>query len=332
MEKENEQKSKKVWILALVLAILIGLIGFYIGQENGRNLPSTSRHYSENKVIATIGDTKIKEKELKNVMEPLFYMNGKNKMSKDEIDYYEQNMIDHIVNTEMIYKKACEEKFKLDKKTIDSQYKNYIETVSKTFGLDEKSYLKKFKITKDEMRKSIEKEALAAKYIDENSKVDDKQIKDYYNKHKDEFKQISASHILIKNIDDNGKRLEDKKIKENKKLSEEILKKSLEGEDFASLAKRYSEDSTSQNGGDLGYFGKGKMVLGFEKAAFSLNNGQIYPSIVETKYGYHIIKKTGEKEISLGEIKDELKQKLVLDKQNSLIENLAKEYKVDVKK
>ena len=74
------------------------------------------------------------------------------------------------------------------------------------------------------------------------------------------------------------------------------------------------------------------MVAEFEKAAFTLNNGQIYPKVVETQYGYHIIKKTGEKEMSFDDVKENLKEKLVIDKQNALIDKLTKEYKVDVKK
>ncbi|WP_025162829.1 peptidylprolyl isomerase [Paraclostridium bifermentans] len=332
MDKEKKHISKKVWIITGVLAVGIGIAGFYLGKEKGRDLPATSRHYSENKVIATIGDTKIKEKELKNVMEPLFYMNGKTKMTDEEIDYYEQNMIDHIVTTETLYKDAVKNKFKLDKKTIDAQYSNYMATISKTFGLDEEAYLKQFGITKDEMRKSIEKEAVAAKYIEEKSKVTDKQVEDYYNKNKKDFNQISASHILIKNTDENGKKLDDAKLKENKKLAEDILKQALEGGDFAQLAKKYSEDGSAQSGGDLGYFGKGDMVAEFEKAAFTLNDGEIYPKVVETQYGYHIIKKTGEKEMSFDDVKENLKEQLVVEKQNSLIDKLTKEYKVDVKK
>lgn len=332
MDKEKKHINKKVWIIAGILVIGVGAAGFYVGKGKGRDLPATSRHYSDNKIIATVGDTKITEKELKNVMEPLFYMNGKDKMTDEQIDYYEQNAIDHIVTTEMLYKDATKNNFKIDDKVIDEQYNTYMATMSKTFRLDEDEYLKQFGLTKEEMRKAIEKEAVAAKYIEEKSQVSDKEVEEYYNKNKKDFKQISASHILIKNTDENGAKLDESKLKENKKLAEDILKKALEGEDFAQLAKKHSEDGSAEKGGDLGYFGKGDMVSEFEKAAFSLNNSQVYTEVVETQYGYHIIKKTGEKEMAFDEAKDKLKEDLLLNKQNDLIDKLTKEYEVEVKK
>lgn len=331
MNKEKKGLNKAILIAIVVLVIGLG-IGFYMGKEKGRTLPATSRHYSDNKVIATVGDVKITEKELKNRMEPVFYMNGKTKMTDEEIDYYEQNMIDYITTTEMLYQAGVKNKVKVDKEELDAQYTSLMATISQSFGMDEEAYLKKFDLTKDGVEKSLEKEAIAAKYIDEESKVSDKEVEEYYNKNKKDFDEIKASHILIKNVDENGEKLDDAKIKENKRVAEDVLKKALEGEDFAELAKKYSEDGSAQTGGDLGFFGKGKMVPEFEKAAFSLNKGEIYPEVVETQFGYHIIKKTDEQEKTFDEVKDSLKQQLVLEKQNALIEKLTKEYNVEIKK
>jgi protein-export membrane protein SecD len=81
------------------------------------------------------------------------------------------------------------------------------------------------------------------------------------------------------------------------KKSEELLQKALNGEDFAQLAKDNSEDASAEQGGDLGFFKKGAMVKEFEDAAFSedLQVGEVYPEVVKSQFGYHIIKKTGEK-------------------------------------
>ena len=333
MDKENKKKSinKNIVIFAAVLMLGVGT-AFYMGKQKGRTLPATSRHYSSNKVVATVGDVKITEKDLKNRMEPIFYMNGKNKMTDEQIDKYEQSMIDYMTTTEMLYQEGVKNKVKLDTKEIDSQYSAFMASITQTFGMDEEKFLKEFGLTKEEIKKSVEKEAIAAKYIDKESKVTDKEVEEYFNKNKKDLNEIKASHILIKNIDENGKKLDDAKIKENKKLAESILKKALEGENFEELAKKYSEDGSAQSGGDLGFFSKGAMVAEFEKAAFGLNKGEIYPKLVETQFGYHIIKKTDEKEKSFDEIKDSLTKQLVAEKQDALIQKLTKEYKVDVKK
>lgn len=99
-----------------------------------------------------------------------------------------------------------------------------------------------------------------------------------------DLREIRASHILIriKNIQNGDEQA--------KKISEDLLKRARAREDFAKLAKQYSEDPGSKNnGGDLGFFSSGMMVRAFEELAFSLKVGDIGGPI-KTDYGYHIIK------------------------------------------
>lgn len=80
-----------------------------------------------------------------------------------------------------------------------------------------------------------------------------------------------------------------------RQTAEGVLQQIKDGGDFAELAKQYGSDGTAQNGGDLGFFARGVMVPQFETAAFALKKGELSPTLVETQYGYHIVKVTDKK-------------------------------------
>ncbi len=86
--------------------------------------------------------------------------------------------------------------------------------------------------------------------------------------------KVHCAHILVEKLS----------------LAQELKTKIAKGESFANLAKQYSIDVSKKRGGDLGYFSRGMMVPEFEKAAFSLEKGQV-SDIIKTQFGYHIIKR-----------------------------------------
>ena len=89
----------------------------------------------------------------------------------------------------------------------------------------------------------------------------------------------------------------DKYNADAKKKAEGLLQRAKAGENFAALATQYSEDEGSKaSGGDLGWFGKGTMVKEFEDSVFALKLNQVSPQLVQSQFGYHIIKKTGERQ------------------------------------
>ena len=90
---------------------------------------------------------------------------------------------------------------------------------------------------------------------------------------------------LAKKLKDDAKMKEELKAK-----AEQVLQEVKNGGDFAALATQYNEDSTRERGGDLGWFGKGEMAPEFEKATYSLKKGEVYPTIVESVYGYHLVR------------------------------------------
>ena len=121
--------------------------------------------------------------------------------------------------------------------------------------------------------------------------------------------------------------------------AKDIIKKLKNGESFDDLAKEYSDDTSNKDkGGDLGYFNTGDMLEEFEKAAFALKKGKYTTTPVKTKYGYHIILKTDEKEKpSLEDKKEEIINTLASEAKsndtalsiNALVE-LRKEYGMNI--
>ena len=114
-------------------------------------------------------------------------------------------------------------------------------------------------------------------------------IKDYFDWNISDFKRAFKTQIL-------QRKLLPKYSVEQRKQAEEISQKIKNGEDFAALATQYSQDTGSKDqGGDLGFSSRGAYVKEFEDAAFSLDTNQV-SGIVETQYGFHIIKVTEKKD------------------------------------
>jgi len=186
-----------------------------------------------------------------------------------------------------------------------------------------------------EILKSIERiktKLLAKKLLEDKvvgaTTVTDEEVKKYYDEHKAEFmepEQIQASHILVR-VKDFANEAEDKAAKEK---AEGLLKKIQDGADFATVAQESSDCPSNAKGGDLGFFSKGQMVPEFEKAAFELKKGEM-SGVVKTKFGYHIIKVTDKKEarqMDLNEVKDQLKEKLLREKQKTAFDDYTNNLK-----
>lgn len=333
-DKSKVKKRKPVKsIIAVVVSGCVCLgFGFMYGKNVGRTLPATTRTYNSNKVVATVGDTKITGEQLRERMEPLFYINGKTKMTNEQIDSYESSFIDYMTTTEVLYLEGKSQGLKVEKEDVDKEYSNLMSSLKQNYNITEDDIINKCKVPKENIEKELEKELIAVKYIGQAANVTDEEAKSYYEKNKSEFFQVRASHILIKNIDDQGNAVSDEQKKKNKEQAEEILKQAKSGVDFAELAKKYSQDTSAENGGDLDFFSKGQMVEPFEKAVFSIKVGEIYPEVVESDYGYHIIKKTGERQQDFDSVKDDLMYTLGYEKQTKIIDDLTKKYNVQVKK
>lgn len=154
-------------------------------------------------------------------------------------------------------------------------------------------------------------QVLAGAYLSELQKnadklVSDAEVEQYYNDHPTDFDEVHVRHILISTQpkeeaepEADAKDAKDKKPAEKpktltkdeaRKKAQELLDRVHKGEDFAKLAKENSDDAGSKDkGGEYDFFGRGKMVAEFDKAAFALKPGEV-SDLVETPFGFHIIK------------------------------------------
>jgi peptidyl-prolyl cis-trans isomerase C len=171
-----------------------------------------------------------------------------------------------------------------------------------------------------DLKKRLVVESFLKKKVETESQVSDSDLQKFYDQNKDKFKtgeQIRASHILVKT---------DKEAKD-------VLAQVKAGGSFEELAKKYSVDSSSAKGGDLGWFGKGSMVPVFEKAALSLKEGQV-SDVVKSDFGFHIIKLTGKRPAGvrpLDEVKDQIKGAIMPAKQQEVFQKIKEELKKSAK-
>lgn len=239
-----------------------------------------------------------------------------------------------------VYKTDDEEKNYIDKQleTIKYYYETYYKSQYKSF----QEYLTQNGVeSEDELKENIRLTYKRNKAVKDYVKsiITDKEIEKYYDE--EIFGDISASHILIKPEYDKNASDEEKKEAEKKALKEakEVIAKLKKGEDFAELAKEYSDDSSnSKSGGKLADFNHGQMVEAFEDAAKELKIGSYTTTPVKTEFGYHIILKTAQKDKpALKEVKDDIISDLTDEKLKSdsslevtaLVE-LRKKHKVEI--
>jgi len=193
----------------------------------------------------------------------------------------------------------------------------YMDAMSKGLDKDEE-YLNEVERAKENVLKNYALGKLLSSVT-----VSDDEISGYYNENKEEFitgPSVRASHILVDNEDEANK----------------VIAEINAGLFFGEAAKKYSKCPSKEQGGDLGYFTRGKMVPEFEDAAFSMEKNQVSKP-VKTQFGYHIIKVTDKKDSfiqPLDEVKSYIRNRLLSMKQQEVytekINELKKQYVVKV--
>jgi len=259
-------------------------------------------------------------------------------VKEEEKDQLRKDILNELVSAELLYQASQKVKLGDLSKDVNSQ----LESIKKGFNSEQEfqKVLKERNIELKDLKEDIKKGISINTYLEKNifsklSPVTEDEKKKEYEANKDKLNvpdEVRASHVLIK-VDEKAAPEEKQKAREK---IEALRARIMSGEDFAKVAKENSEDGSASNGGDLGYFRKGEMVKPFEDAAFGMEKDQISP-VVETKFGYHIIKVLDKKlahtltydEVSV-DIGKYLENKRKRDEIGKIVEVLRKSAKIEI--
>ena len=247
-----------------------------------------------------------------------------------QLSELENKIIDNLINIELLYQQSQKVGTKVEEAEVSAQF----ETLKKRFPTEAefKNAISKMKLTEPVMKSQIRRGIAIQRFLDKKTlgkvEVTEEEIKAYYDNHTNFFKkpeQVRASHILIK-VEPGAN--EKNKAKARKKIKE-IRQRLVKGEDFGALAKEFSQCPSNAKGGDLNYFGRRQMAKPFEDAAFALKVGEL-SDVVETRFGYHLIKVTDKKPTSTysyKDMKERIRKNLMQEKVRIEVSNYVQELK-----
>lgn len=224
-----------------------------------------------------------------------------------------ENILDSLISNQVILNAAQEE----DLGDVDTKVDEQI-NMEKQMSGDEgfQNNLDYLGVTEEEYRNLVKDNVIVSEYRTKKMasyEVTDEEIQNFYNENQEGMLQAQARHILV----------------ETEEEANNVLERLENGEDFAELATELSQDpGSAANGGDLGYFPRGRMVPEFEEFVFNSEVGEISEPI-ETVHGFHIIEVTDIKD-SVEDFSEEIKSAVQSEK--FLAELQEKEANADIKK
>ncbi len=202
-----------------------------------------------------------------------------------------RKILEQIIEERLIDQEVRKIGFKATPKEVEAT----IEEIKKRNNATQKDLenaLARDGITFEAFKKEIEKRILRTRFISVMIKVEskfgDKELLEFYQKNIDRYRSnelYRPGHILFLI----PKEATPEEVSQIRKKCEKVLEKIKRGEDFGEMALLYSEDASSKDRGDLGYFKKGELLPAFEKEALRLRVGEV-SGIIRTEHGFHIIK------------------------------------------
>jgi peptidyl-prolyl cis-trans isomerase C len=292
---------------------------------------------SPNDVLVKVNGTPITRKEVDRAVKVMLAQNQIVQPDAEITSQAETAALNQLTSAELLYQEAAKAKVNdLDKQVAERMAKSKAK-----FGTDAEyqKALQELDMTQKEIEDFTRRDILIGNFIEERfaakAAVSDAEAKSFYNDNLEKYfkkpESARASHILI-GADEKATPEERKKAKEK---AEAILKRVKAGGDFAAIAKAESTCPSSAQGGDLGDFARGQMVPAFDKAVFSLKPGEV-SDVVETQFGYHVIKLTEKHEATTdkfedvkGKINDYLKKEKIQKEVMEYVEGLRKTAKIE---
>ena len=281
--------------------------------------------------VAIVNGTKLSRAEFNKVLQASnkqrirVQQKSKQGDSKDSKGGIENEVLENLINRELLHQESLKNKITVSYSDVDKKVKE----IKKKFPTEKeyKAMLDRFQMSEADIQKQVEQEIEIQKLLEKKFKKDilvsKKETNAFYDDNPNFFKvpsQVRARHILIK-VEKGAKKAD--KLMAKKKI-EKIEKKVKKGGDFEKLANKYSEGPSASKGGDLGFFGRGQMVKPFEEAAFSMKPQEV-SDVVETPFGYHLIKVEGKKaesKMAYKDVKDQIQGFL----KNNKFQKVIREY------
>lgn len=202
-------------------------------------------------------------------------------------------LLDQLIDRSVFMHEATASGISAPDSVVDKLMKQFTEHF--TQGLA--SELEKQGLKPVDFRKAIERDLAIRSYVKEKVEptitVSDADCKAFFDQHTAEFAgvdSVRASHIILMYSPD----ADATQKMQRRQLLEGLRARAIKGENFAHMAKMYSQDNSAERGGDLGFFARGTMVKEFEDVAFSLKKGE-YSKVFETQFGLHLVKCTDKK-------------------------------------
>ena len=248
-----------------------------------------------------------------------------------------RQILDNLIDRELLLQRAKSLKMAVPAQQVDTQMEQLLQRFPSKEAFDQA--LMAQNLTLDSVKKDVEsqllRQQLVKKEILDKVNVSAGDVQTFYDKNKDKYveeEQVRARHILIK-VPPEVSPTDEAKLKGK---ADDALKRAKQGEDFAGLATELSDDGSKENGGDLGFFPRGRMVPAFEEVAFTLQPGQT-SEVVRSQFGYHIIKvedrKTGRAlafDEAKSQVKDDLTQQQTYERYQQYMAGLRSKAKVEV--